>query len=110
MEEDNSNQTNLPNPVLLQAWNDLLVKETNSDTLQQFLSEPDPQQRREYIRDIYHYLNANQLILITKEIAEIKKSMNPTNTRCERSPTWKKLFAYASLFLAGGTLLWWAKK
>lgn len=62
-------------PVELEAWNDLVGQPT-SDSLAPFLGEPDPVRRREHIRDIYHYLNARQLLLITNELAAIRARLD----------------------------------
>lgn len=59
----------------LDAWQNILQESANAGRFSAVLEEPDGFVRREHIRDIYHYLTAQQLLMMSTTLRELKETL-----------------------------------
>ena len=57
---------------MLGAWQNLLQESANAERFAAVLQEPDGFVRREHIRDIYHYLIAQQIVDLSASVRDLR--------------------------------------
>lgn len=57
---------------MLGAWQNVLQESANAERFAAVLDEPDGVVRREHIRDIYHYLIAQQLLELSTSVRDLR--------------------------------------
>jgi hypothetical protein len=88
--------------VSLEAWNDVLSRDTTVDRFHAVLSEENGVARREHIRDIYHFLMAQQMLTMTQKLEVLDKKL--TIRERPKANYWKIATVGVIGALAGATV------